>query len=172
MTFKELLNTAFVKVDKDLYLIMFLILLKHEWHLWLVGFKLSTWEMQEVALMEQQSPFPGGTRLAGLLSNFQCYEMLTKYQRLQTERNIVKTKYSLGWPLIVYCWLALINCQDLWVKILRVDLLHHILIYGQPRCANTQFSGPQEAQLLQGEVERFFGSNPVFFFLDKKSTIA
>lgn len=45
--------------------------------------------------------------------------------------------------------LTLVNCQDLWVEVLDVVFFHHVLIYGQPRCANTQFSGPREAQLLQ-----------------------
>lgn len=34
------------------------------------------------------------------------------------------------------------------MEILGVVFLHHVLVNGQPRCVDTQFSGPPEAQLL------------------------
>ena len=42
------------------------------------------------------------------------------------------------------------------MEILSVVFLRHVLVYGQPRRADAEFSGPREAQLLQernGEKE-------------------
>lgn len=98
-----------------------------------------------------------GTRPAGLRSSFRCCTMLTGYQRLQTERESVRTRFRLLTP---EKWPTLINGQDLWVEILVVFFLHHVLIYRQPCRAHAQLSGPWEAQPLRG---RHFKSGSVTF---------
>ena len=44
--------------------------------------------------------------------------------------------------------------QDLRVEVLGVVLLHHVLVYGQPRRADAQFTCPGVAQLLRGRWEK------------------